>query len=167
MGTIRPAAMEDLDRAMEVYALAQQFMVKAGNPNQWQSGFPYRSMIEHDIEEGHMMLWVDGEDVVQGCFAFLPGPEHDYDEIFEGAWPDSKPYDVVHRVATAQQHKGIGGAMMDWALARAAAEGKPLRIDTHRDNKPMQRLILSRGFSYCGIVHIHRNGEERLAYAHA
>ena len=91
MGTIRPATMEDLDRAMEVYALAQQFMVKTGNPNQWQPGFPYRSMIEHDIEEGHMMLWVDGEDVAQGCFAFLPGPEHDYDEIFEGAWPDDEP----------------------------------------------------------------------------
>jgi RimJ/RimL family protein N-acetyltransferase len=42
-----------------------------------------------------------------------------------------------------------------------------VRIDTHRDNIPMQGLIRSCGFVYCGIVHIRRNGEERLAFTHA
>ena len=31
----------------------------------------------------------------------------------------------------------------------------------------MQGLLASRGFAYCGIIKLGRNGDERLAYAHA
>lgn len=40
MCSVRPATMADLPRAMEIYRVAQQFMVKAGNPYQWEPGFP-------------------------------------------------------------------------------------------------------------------------------
>ena len=32
---IRPSAIEDLDRIMEIYAGARAFMAAHGNPNQW------------------------------------------------------------------------------------------------------------------------------------
>ena len=32
---IRKAAIEDLDAIMEIYGIAQDFMIKSGNPNQW------------------------------------------------------------------------------------------------------------------------------------
>ena len=98
---------------------------------------------------------------VLGCFAFLPGPEPDYARIYEGSWPNDEPYDVVHRFAVLRQGQGVGGTMLDWALEH----GRNLRADTHRDNKPMQGLLASRGFSYCGVIKLGRNGDERLAYA--
>lgn len=166
MGYIRTATAEDLARCMEIYRLAQRFMVKAGNPNQWQVGFPPQEQIERDIAGHHLMVWADEDDVPQGSFAYLPGPEPDYAKIYEGEWLDDGRYRVVHRFATAQQDRGIGSAMMRWALEHAEREGVAVRIDTHRDNIPMQGLIRSCGFIYCGIVHIRRNGEERLAFTH-
>lgn len=38
-----------------------------------------------------------------------------------------------------------------------------IRIDTHRDNKPMQHLLNKNGFRYCGIIYL-EDGDERLAY---
>lgn len=42
-------------------------------------------------------------------------------------------------------------------------EIKSIRIDTHQDNKSMQRLILKNNFEYCGIIYV-EDGSERLAY---
>ncbi len=166
MGSIRPARKEDLARCMEIYAAAQRFMVEAGNPNQWQVGFPPEEQIAQDIADGHLMVWADEADVPQGAFAFLPGPEPDYAKIYEGAWLDDGRYDVVHRFATARQGLGIGSAMMHWALEKAQGEGVALRVDTHKDNIPMQGLIRSCGFAYCGIIHLARTGDERVAFTH-
>ena len=166
MGCIRPARKEDLARCMEIYAAAQRFMVKAGNPNQWQVGFPTEEMIARDIEGRHLMVWTDEDGVPQGAFAYLPGPEPDYAKIYEGMWQDNGHYRVVHRFATAQQGRGIGSAMMRWALEHAEKEGVALRVDTHKDNVPMQKLIRRCGFVFCGIIHLSRTGDERVAFTH-
>lgn len=166
MDCIRPARKEDLARCMEIYTAAQRFMVKAGNPNQWQVGFPTEEMIARDIEGHHLMVWTDENGVPQGSFAFLPGPEPDYAKIYEGEWHDNGHYRVVHRFATAQQGRGIGSAMMRWALEHAEKEGVALRVDTHKDNVPMQKLIRRCGFVFCGIIHLSRTGDERVAFTH-
>lgn len=158
---IRPATSADLDDALAVYKSARAFMREAGNPNQWGDSFPPRELVKQDIATGILRVCVDENDDVLGCFTFLSGPEPDYARIYEGAWPDDDPYDLVHRFAVLRQGQGVGGAMLDWALEH----GRNLHADTHRDNKPMQGLLDSRGFSYCGIIRIGRNGDERLAYA--
>lgn len=163
MGSVRPATMADLPRAMEIYRVAQQFMVKAGNPYQWEPGFPPEEQITRDIAGQHLMVWTDESDVSQGAFAFLAGSKPDYAKICEGVWHDDGRYDVVHRFATAEQGRGLGSAMMRWALERAQSEDVAIRVDTHRDNMPMQRLIKSCGFVYCGIIHLAHSGDERLA----
>lgn len=38
-----------------------------------------------------------------------------------------------------------------------------IRIDTHEDNKPMQRLIEKNGFKYCGIIYLN-DKSKRLAF---
>ena len=167
MGSVREATMQDLPRCMEIYRVAQRFMVKAGNPNQWESGFPPEAQIAEDIAGHHLMVWTDAEDVPQGAFAYLPGPEPDYAKIYEGMWQDNGHYRVVHRFATAQQGRGIGSAMMRWALEHAEKEGVALRVDTHKDNVPMQKLIRRCGFVFCGIIHLSRTGDERVAFTHA
>jgi len=36
-------------------------------------------------------------------------------------------------------------------------------VDTHRDNRVMQQIITSQGFTYCGIIYV-SDGSPRLAY---
>lgn len=50
-------------------------------------------------------------------------------------------------------------ACMDFALRHYAT----IRIDTHRDNQPMQNAIRKAGFTYCGIIYCW-DGSERLAF---
>ena len=40
---------------------------------------------------------------------------------------------------------------------------KNLKIDTHRDNIPMQRALAKHGFRPCGTVYL-ENGDARVAY---
>ena len=40
---------------------------------------------------------------------------------------------------------------------------KSIRIDTHKDNIPMQRALAKHGFIKCGIIHL-ANGDERIAF---
>ena len=157
---IRPATPTDLEDVLAVYRSARAFMREAGNPNQWGDSFPPRELVEQDIASGALRVCVDENDEVLGCFAFLSGPEPDYGRIYEGSWPNDEPYDMVHRFAVLRQGRGIGGTMLDWAIEH----GRNLHADTHRDNKPMQGLLASRGFTYCGIIKLGRNGDERLAY---
>lgn len=105
-----------------------------------------------------------GEELL-GCLAFLPGPDPNYARIYDGVWPNDDPYYVAHRVAVLVQGRGVGGFMMDWALEQAHHRGVALRIDTHRQNLPMQGLIRSRGLAYCGVIRLLRDGSERLSYS--
>ena len=63
-------------------------------------------------------------------------------------------------VELRQRHAhGVFRAIMDWCFSRDCN----IRIDTHRDNRIMQHVILGYGFSYCGIIYL-ASGDERLAY---
>jgi hypothetical protein len=85
--------------------------------------------------------------------------EPTYAKIYEGAWLNDAPYGVIHRIAVAEQGRGIIGFCIDECFSRC----QNLRIDTHRDNLPMHRALTNRGFVYCGIIYL-ENGDERLAY---
>lgn len=64
----------------------------------------------------------------------------------------------VHRLASDGTVKGAGRACLTYCSDR-----KPyLRIDTHKNNLPMQKVIESFGFKRCGIITV--RGGERIAY---
>lgn len=80
--------------------------------------------------------------------------------IREGAWLDAAPYGVVHRIAAAEQGHGAAAYCLDWCLAQCGN----IRIDTHRGNKPMQRLLARLGYAYCGLIDLEEGRGERLAF---
>lgn len=63
-----------------------------------------------------------------------------------------KPY--VHRMAVSRRAAGgIGGAILDWAGAHAAAQGKQwLRLDAWKDNEGLHRYYKTVGFTLVRIV---------------
>ena len=157
--TIRPAQTNDLSDIMAVLEAAKGIMRASGNAGQWVGGYPSEEIILQDINRGYGQVVVaDGR--IAGYFAFIPSPEPTYAEIYNGAWrDDSLPYHVVHRIGSYPEIHGVFQAIMDWCFARCGN----IRIDTHRDNRIMQHIILKYGFQYCGIIHL-ATGDERLAY---
>ena len=89
---------------------------------------------------------------------FIIGDDPTY-QVIDGAWLSDAPYAAIHRVAGDGLTRGVFHECVEYAKARWAS----LRIDTHRDNLPMQRHILREGFVYCGVIRT-RDGTERLAY---
>ena len=155
---IRKATLSDLPEAQRIYAEARRYMNDHGNPTQWGATYPTESIIISDIEKGNLYLCTEAGEP-HGVFAFIEGDDPTYAVIENGAWPDSEPYDVMHRMASDGKVRGIGKAALDFCKSH----GKNLRADTHRDNITMQNMLAKNGFVPCGIIHI-ENGSERIAY---
>ena len=47
---IRKAVPTDIDRLMQIFAIAREFMKSSGNPNQWINGYPQEELIKNEIE---------------------------------------------------------------------------------------------------------------------
>ena len=154
---IRKAQWEDLPRIEEIYADARRFMAETGNPNQWGKTTPLTSQLEDDIQKG-LLFVLTNETLIHGVFYFYIGQDPTYGVIEDGHWRSDRPYGTIHRIAG----DGSGGV-----LAAAVRFGKTkidhIRIDTHHDNKIMQRAIAKQGFQRSGIIRL-ANGSPRIAY---
>lgn len=159
MRSIRKAAMNDVPVIMRLIDEARVIMRSCGNVNQWIDGYPSEETIQNDINNGHCYLLEEEDGHIVASFAFIPGPEPTYKEIFEGRWLDDAPYYVVHRLASTASSHGVFNDVMDYCMGVAGN----LRIDTHRDNVIMRHVIERYGFTYCGIIYL-LSGDERLAY---
>jgi len=157
---IRKARMEELPRILEIYAQARRFMVRTGNPRQWAArGWPPEEKIRQDIDRGHCYVCLgDGEPVAVFYYEYGPDPEPLYRGI-QGAWQFDGPYAVVHRLA-ALEGLGAGKVCLRWALEQAGH----LRIDTHPDNRVMQRVLEGLGFVRRGTVRAEGDNDPRIAY---
>ncbi len=157
---IRKAVYKEIKAIEQIYDDARTFMRQSGNMKQWTGGYPAEADIRSDIDNGILYVAVDGGDIA--CvFCCMDTPEPTYEKIYEGKWKDDGPYRAVHRIAVSKDHhgKGAAGLCFDFALSFCGS----VRIDTHRDNIPMQKTLIKNGFEYCGIIYL-KNGDERLAY---
>ena len=156
---IRHTRTDDLPVLRTIFDNARRFMVRTGNPNQWEEGFPSQAVLEADIQAGCSYVCVEDGRIL-ATFFFSTAGEPTYRVIREGAWLDAAPYGVVHRIAAAEQGHGAAAYCLDWCLAQCGN----IRIDTHRDNKPMQRLLARLGYAYCGLIDLEEGRGERLAF---
>lgn len=155
---IRPAKLADLPRILEIYKNARAFMRRTGNPNQWGDCHPAEAVLLDDISKEQLYVCETGGRT-GAVFAYIRGVDPTYIRIYEGQWINDAPYGTIHRIAVAEQGRGWIAQCFDWALAQCP----DLRIDTHRDNIPMQRALYKAGFHYCGIIYL-ASGDERLAF---
>lgn len=146
---IRMAVRADLDRCMEIYDIAQKFMVRNGNPRQWyDNGYPSRSLIEEDISKERLYV-VEDSGTVHGVFMLESGPDETYLHI-DGSWLNDEPYYVIHRVASSGKVKGILKAAVDFALRHC----NNIKMDTYTDNTVMQKALEKLGFVHCGTIYV-------------
>lgn len=156
---IRNTTRADLDKVLQIYEEGRRYMRLNGNTKQWKDGYPHRDTVLDDIEKGVSFVVTDENSEIIAVFAFIEGPDITYNKIYDGEWPNDKPYFVIHRIAVSQHRRGVASFVYEECLKKHPV----LRIDTHKDNIPMQNSLKKNGFTYCGIIHL-LSGDERLAY---
>lgn len=154
---IRRATSDDMTSILRIYARAREFMAANGNPDQWGNTYPPQAQIEDDIANNALYLCVSGDDVL-GVFYYREGDDESYRTI-DGAWQNDLPYAVVHRIASSGSVRGTA----EFCLRYAFDLSHNLRIDTHRQNIPMQNLLAKLGFVRCGTIEL-SDGTERIVY---
>ncbi len=160
MKNIRNASLNDIDSVLSLYESARRFMRQTGNMTQWTGGYPSREVVLRDIERECLYL-CEEDGVLLAVFYFAVEDDPTYAAIYHGAWQNNAPYAVIHRIAVSEaaRGKGVAGFVFDACFEKH----QNLKIDTHKDNLPMQRALEKNGFVRCGIIHL-LNGEERIAF---
>lgn len=157
---IRKTNITEIDTLMDIFEQGKRIMRKDGNMKQWTNGYPTIEIINKDIENGNSYVCIDEQQHIIGTFAFIKGNDPTYTHIYEGAWiDDTRPYGVIHRLASTEDSKGVATACLQWCYEQIPN----LRADTHRDNQILQYILKKHGFQYCGIIYL-LNGDERLAF---
>ncbi len=151
----RRAEETDLPQILQIRDDARAGLRRHG-VDQWQGPYPAEEDFHLDLECGECFVLLHGGEVA-AFFTLSTRPEPCYDAIRDGKWSEVSGYAVLHRAAVAKKYRGSG---MSEKLIRAAEEQtlkeglRCLRTDTHRKNRPMQRLLRDAGFRYRGNVDV-------------
>ena len=163
---IRLAELQDLSSIMEIIGHAQQFLAEQ-NIDQWQDGYPPKEWVITDITEKECFVVENSKNQIIATTVFITRNEPNYN-IIRGNWltgNDAK-YGVVHRLAIHKDFRRLGIAnflMVEFEKQLKKKEFNSMRIDTHKDNTGMQRLLKKMGYVYCGVIYL-ESGDERLAF---
>ena len=154
---IRYAEEKDIKRILKIYESARKYMAENGNPSQWRDNYPSEETVRDDMGKNHLHVAEESGEVT-GVFAFIIGEDDTYSDI-EGRWLSEGLYGTIHRIAKDRTGRGI----LKEAVSFCQEKIGHLRIDTHRDNEIMKRLIIENGFTECGVI-CGRDGRPRIAY---
>ena len=155
---IRRATPEDFDKIMGIYKIAQNIMIESGNPTQWGHTNPKKETVKEDIKKKISYLICDDENIY-GVFVIVEGDEPTYKVIENGNWLNNEEYIKIHRIASNGAKKGVFKCLINYCKSKS----NNIRIDTHNDNKIMQKLIERNGFKKCGRIYV-ADGSPRIAY---
>src|SRR5712691_4367130 len=135
------AQQGDLDRVLEILEEASRWLSSKGLETQWRPGPAFRQTIKDNVERGDVYVVKDVEGTV-GTITLQWG-----DKKFWGDLPPDSGY--VHKLAIKRSHGGkrLGLRLLQWAEAKARAEGKKyLRPDCLASNKTIREYYEKAGF---------------------
>ncbi|AXY26486.1 GNAT family N-acetyltransferase [Suicoccus acidiformans] len=162
---IRKTSLEDMAEVLEIIEYGRQLQRSQSGIVQWPDDYPGATDIHQDIEAGGSYVAYANEaeaDLAAGTLLgtfFLQEEPDPYYENIAGAWLNEEPYVTIHRIASNGLAPGIGTKCIEWVMEHY----DNIRIDTHKQNKPMRYIIEKLGFAYCGVIQV-RDGTDRNAY---
>ncbi|WP_416176485.1 GNAT family N-acetyltransferase [Clostridium sp.] len=158
------AAEKDIDAIISIIKQAQAYF-KTHGINQWQNNYPNVDIIANDIRRKNSYALFKDNILVSTAAISFDG-EKSYEHIYKGRWISNSRYAVIHRVAVESSLKGKGlASILIKNLEKYCARNfvHSIKIDTHKDNISMQKLLKKNKFQYCGIIYL-PNGDERMAF---
>ncbi|MCR4781504.1 MAG: N-acetyltransferase [Lachnospiraceae bacterium] len=176
--TVRLATKNDVPEILWTFAYARDFMKKTDNPTQWGDDWPNEEIVLSDIEKKICYVITEenvalGGEEILGVFTMIYGKDIDptYEKIepvdegeyqADGKWLSDEPYGVIHRLAGNGKAKGVGTTAINFALDNCNGH---VRVDTHANNKVMQKVFLKNGFKLTGLISV-GFGEDPWRYAY-
>lgn len=160
----RKTVKADIDNVMVVIKQAQDYFKEQGI-NQWQNNYPNSDTINNDITNGHSYVLLKDDSIV-ATVAVSFGGESTYNNIHEGQWITNDKYAVIHRIAVDNTYKGLGLSSEIIKKIEELCLSKDvhsIKVDTHKENLPMQKVFKKNNFEYCGIIYL-LDGNERIAF---
>ena len=158
------AKTSDIDEIMNIIGVAQEHFKNEGI-DQWQNNYPNHEVIGMDIDNDNCYVLKD-EDKIVGTTALIFDGESDYDTIYEGEWLSLGEYAVIHRMAVDFHQRGTGLASIFLKKTEELTMDREIysiKVDTHRENIPMQKLLLKNGYKECGWIYL-KDKAERIAF---
>ena len=163
---IRLAKETEFPQILEIIDYAKQTLKEEGI-DQWQNGYPNLQVIQDDYEKKQLYVYVEeetqnknetnqktNETIVAFCVVAL-NKKPIYETGLDGQWGYEGKYAAIHRVAVSKnaKRKGYAHEIMKFAYD-IAKENKcvSLRVDTHKDNIKMTKVIEKAGYTFRGIL---------------
>ena len=164
---IRKALIKDLESLMEIISDAKRLLKNSGSL-QWNldDGYPNKENILNDIINDVLYLYEENKTII-GMIAIC-GHDENYDEI-NGKWLTNKPYLSLHRIAVKEgyHNQNIGSKLIRFAEDFAVLNHiYSIKVDTHKLNIAMQKILTKNGYTYCGIIVLKRTKEDNLRVAY-
>lgn len=161
---VRKSVNEDIKYIIKIINEAQDYFKEQGI-DQWQDGYPNEDTIANDILNNISYVVLKDNKIVATLAVSFDG-EKTYDEIYGGKWFSNGEFCVIHRIAIDENYKGTGLAsdIIKYVENSCLDEGvNSIKIDTHEDNIPMQKLLKKNGFKYCGVIYL-EDKSKRIAF---
>lgn len=153
--TYRQANEDDIKSIMSIVSDARA-VLRRHRVDQWQGEYPDAEAYLRDMSRGESFVVCYGAEIA-AVFALSCAEDPNYASITDGKWTDGMEYCVMHRCAVAKKYRGSGMAaeMMKCAQQQTRLFGRrSIRIDTHKKNIPMKKLLKDCGFRYRGNVEV-------------
>ncbi len=161
---IRKSTYEDIENIMIIINQAKQYFIDK-EIFQWSKKYPNNDTIKNDIDKNTSFVVIDNNKIV-ATFSLIIGEDSCYKNIYEGRWLTNNIYGTIHRLAidNSYKRKGIGNIIIQYSENYCLNNNvNSLRIDTHKLNIPMTKLIEKNNFTYCGIIKTEYSSN-RIAY---
>lgn len=160
----RKTKQEEVNKVMKIINEGK-VSLKNNKVNQWQNGYPNEEVILRDISNDESYVLEYNSEII-GTTALSFRGEKTYDKIYEGKWISNGEYAVVHRIAVCKIDgiKSVGTEILKEVEKICLLRNiKNIKIDTHEDNKIMQRLLSKNNYKYCGVIYL-EDGSKRIAF---
>ena len=159
---------DDIQRIMKITNDAKNLLKQNGSL-QWQQGYPNEETFISDINNKSLYGIYENNNLM-AYGAYILGKDINYVEI-DGKWdiPANEKDLAIHRVAVDSSCHGkkYGVKILKYGIIYAQKLGCiTVKVDTHKNNIPMQKCINNSGFVYKGIVKIIRDKLDNLRNAY-
>lgn len=160
----RKGTLQDLKDIQNIISDAKKYLKDSGVA-QWVGEYPSEELLTNDINSGESYVAVENGEILGTCLISFQ-EEPSYNNIYDGAWLTLNSYAVIHRLAVKKtsRNRNVASKLLDFAKDLALENNiHSLKIDTHKDNSTMKKLMEKNDFIYCGRIILSDNSE-RIAF---
>lgn len=151
---LRKAKIQDMEQILHIKDLAIDFQKELGL-NQWSNKYPLESDFINDINLNRAYVYEKSNKIY--AYASLNyGIDPMYIKTYDGYIDNDVDYSSIHRVIVDKNEmkKGIGKEFLEKIIRISIKDSRfVVRIDTHKDNIAMLKLINKLNFKYIAKVH--------------